>query len=219
MSIAIPSMFLQAQVSTKSSTSQPHVKTSAALQANKLPHRLIYPGDLFYPEALAKEGVQGEVLLEIKLSKEGKASAAEIISSSKSAKLDRYALDFVNTGNYILPDNGLKYFEGNYSLNLVFVRDSILTVNSKTCADLNTDLRYFRSVRPNDNIKNLGAFELMAGLFTVQLMKNQGSGGTLKFVKAVDAINADTGNTCNRKPADLFVKTYVNSAKKRGIKF
>ena len=219
LSIAIPSTFLHAQVTTSSPGSKQGVKTPAILQANKLPHKLIYPGDLFYPDALAKEGVQGEVALEIRLSKDGKSSAARIITSSKSAKLDRYALDYVNTGNYVLPDNGLKYFEGIYSLNLIFIRDSILTMNSKTCADLNTDLRYFRSARPGESIKNLGAFELIAGLFTVQLIKNQGANGALKFVKSVDAINQDTAKTCTGKPAALFVKTYVDSAKKRGIKF
>lgn len=196
-----------------------NVKAATVLQAGKLPHKLIYPGDLFYPDALAKEGVQGEVVLEVRLSKDGKSKAAKIITGSKSARLDRYALDYVNTGNYVLPDNGLKYFEGIYSLNLIFIRDSILTINSKTCADFNADLNYFRSVRPAGDMKNLGAFELIAGVFTVQLMKNQGAAGTLKFVKSVDAINTDTVTACKRKPADLFVKTYVSAAKKRGIKF
>ncbi|MEO8002237.1 MAG: TonB family protein, partial [Arenimonas sp.] len=185
----------------------------------RLPHQLIYPGDAFYPDALAKSGVQGEVRLEIKLSSEGKASVVKMLSNSKSAELDKNAINFVNTGYYKLPDNGLKYFEGNYSLNIVFIRDSVLTINAKTCADFNTDLAYFRSTRSGETMKNLGIFELVTGIFTVQLMKSQGADGTLKFVKAVDVINSDIVAACAKKPAELFIKTYVGVAKKRGIKF
>lgn len=165
LSTIFPLVLFGAPPVTGSQTTKIEAKVSAVpWHANKLPHKLIYPGDLFYPEALAKEGVQGQAVLEVILSKDGKASAAKTIGSSGSAKLDRYALDYVNTGYYTLPDKGLKYFEGVYSLNLIFQRDSILTINAKTCADFNTDVRYFRMARAGDAIENLGAFELIAGV-------------------------------------------------------
>jgi len=218
LTAAMPSTNLQAQAASKPSASSINAKATV-ITASKLPHQLVYPGDLFYPDALAKKGAQGEVILEIRLSKEGRASAARVIASSKSVELDKQALSLVNTGNYKLPDNGLKYFEGIYSLNIIFIRDSVLTINSKTCADLNTDVSYFRSVRPGENTKSLGAFELVAGIFTVQLMKNQGSAGTLKFVKSIADIEGDTISACAKKPRALFIKTYVDAAQKHGIRF
>ena len=187
--------------------------------ANKLPHQLLHPGDFFYPEALAKKGIQGEVVLNVILSKDGRISVTKITTSSQSSELDKNALNFVNTGYYKLPDKGIKYFEGSYSLSIIFLRDTVLTLNDKTCADFNADIAYFRSINPKLNIKKLGALELVAGIFTVQLMKGQGSSGTLKFVSSVDAINKDSAAACARRPAEAFIKTYVSAAKKNGIKF
>ncbi len=218
LTAGMPSKYPQAQTISKPAISATHTKPVVA-SSSKLPHQLVYPGDLFYPNALAKKGAQGEVTLEIRLSKEGRTTAAKVVVSSKSEELDNQALSLVNTGNYKLPDNGLKYFEGIYSLNIIFIRDSVLTINTKTCADLNTDVAYFRSVRPGENMSSLGTFELVAGIFTVQLMKNQGSAGTLKFVKSISDIEGDTIAACEKKPTELFIKTYVGIAKKHGIKF
>jgi len=216
---AMPVKYLQAQNDLKSAIPSAGTKLPAAASINKLPHQLIHPGDLFYPEAQAKKGLQGEVTLEIRLSKSGKATTVKVLTSSKSVELDKNALAFVNTGYWKLPENGLKYFEGVYLLNVIFIRDSVLTINAKTCADFNTDLKYFRSIHGGETTKNFGALELIANISTVQLMKNQGANGALKFVKSVDAINNDTINACAKKPVDLFVKTYAKATKKHGIKF
>ena len=83
----------------------------------------------------------------------------------------------------------------------------------------NTDLAYFRTIHGNQSTKNFGVLELIANISTVQLMKNQGADGALKFVKSVEAINQETIYACVKKPAELFVKTYAKATKKHGIKF
>lgn len=216
---AMASSGLYAQNTGKPPAAVTGMNAHALMPASKLPHALIYPGDRFYPEALAKRGVQGTTTLEIRLSKEGRVLAARVIDGSQSNDLDKYALDYAKNPAWKLPENGLKYFEGVYSLNIVFIRDSVLTINSKTCADFNVDLAYFRRTRPGESTKNLGAFELLANIFTVQLMKNQGAEGTLKFVKSVDAIHAETIRACAKKPTALLVKSYVTAAQRKGIKF
>lgn len=217
IAIATPSKCLLAQ--SKPQASVAAAKAAAIKPVNRLPHKIIYPGDLFYHDTLAKTGAQGVVVLEVSLSKEHKASSPKVMVSSKSAELDKSATAFIKAGHYELPDSDLKYFEGIYSLNIIFHKDSVLTINNKTCADFNTDLAYFRSARSGESVVNLGAFELIGGITTVQLIKNQGADGTLKYVKAIDSINADTIAGCAKKPGELFVKTYVNAAKKRGVKF
>ena len=216
---AMPAKCLQAKTEFKSTVPAAGTKVPVALATNKLPHQLIYPGDLFYPEAQAKKGLQGEVTLEIHLSKVGKATTVKVMTTSKSIELDKNALTFVNTGYWKLPENGLKYYEGVYTLNIIFLRDSVLTINTKTCAEFNTDLKYFRSIDGNESTKKFGALELIANISTVQLLKNQGANGALKFVKSVDAINNETINACAKKPEELFVKTYAKATKKHGIKF
>ncbi len=219
MTVVMPAKCLQAKIQSKSVVSAAGTKVPVAISTNKLPHQLVHPGDLFYPEAQAKKGLQGEVTLEINLSKAGKATTVKVLTTSKSVELDKNALAFVNTGYWKLPENGLKYYEGVYTLNIIFLRDSVLTINKKTCADFNTDLTYFRTTHGNKSTKNFGALELIANISTVQLMKNQGADGALKFVKSVDAINNETINACAKNPAELFVKAYAKATKKHGIKF
>lgn len=215
----MPVKCLQAKIHSKPVVSAAGSHVPVAKLTNKLPHQLVHPGDLFYPQAQAKKGLQGEVTLEINLSKAGKATTVKVLITSKSVELDKNALALVNTGYWKLPENGLKYYAGVYTLNVIFLRDSVLTINTKTCADFNTDLTYFRSVHGKKSTKNFGALELIANVSTVQLMKNQGADGALKFVKSLDAINNDTINMCAKKPTELFVKTYAKATKKRGIKF
>ncbi len=215
----MPVKLLQAQEKPKSEAPVAGASVLAAKPINKLPHHLIHPGDLFYPDLLAKKGVQGVVTLQVKLSNTGKATAAKVIISSKSVELDRNALAFVKNGYWKLPENGLKYHEGAYSLPVIFLKDTVLTINKKTCADFNTDLGYFRSVRPADNTKNLGAFELVANVMTMQLMKNHAADEALNFVKSIDAINSNTAKACANKPSELFVKTYVKVSAQHNIKF
>ena len=219
LAAAVPVKFSQAQAALKSAAPAAGAKLPVAIARNKLPHQLIYPGDIFYPAAHASKGLQGEVTLEIHLSNAGKATTVKVINTSKSDELDKNALAFVNTGYWKLPENGLKYYEGVYWLNVIFLRDSVLTINTKTCADFNADLKYFRSVHAGESTKNFGALELIANISTVQLMKNQGANGALQFVKAVDDINKDTIAVCAKKPAELFVKTYAKASTKHGIKF
>jgi TonB family protein len=216
---AVSSKCLNAQTTAKPQAPVAGMSALALKPASKLPHALVHPGDRFYPEALAKNGVQGTTTLGIRLSKEGAITAARIIVGSQSSDLDKNALDYARDTGWRLPDNGLKYYEGVYSLTIVFLKDTVLNINTKTCADFNTDLRYFRSIKPNESTNNLGAFQLLANIFTVQLMKNQGADGTLKFVKSVNAINSESIRACAKKPDGLLVKAYAKATRAHGIKF
>jgi len=192
-----------------------------AKPVDRLPHKLIQPGDIYYPVELAKAGVQGEVKLDIELSPEGKLLSAKIVDSSRSDELDKNALSYVNAdlGNWTLPATHPKGESAHYLLSLVFNRDSVLSINLKTCAELNADLAYFRATYPEDEPKNVASLELIASLFTVQLIKTRGAEEALKYAKALDAINADTIRICIEKPDDRVIETYVKTAKNYRIRF
>jgi len=192
---------------------------TAAKPVNRLPHKLIYPGDPLYSVELAKTGVQGEVKIELVLSTEGKLLSSEIIASSLSAELDKNALAYVNGQSWKLPEALSKESETRYLLSVIFNRDSVLTINLKTCAELGTDLAYFRTVRPQDHAKNVASLELIASLFTVQLIKTRDAAEALKYAEALEAITDDAIAACKAKPDALLIETYVNAARARGIKF
>lgn len=195
------------------------VTAPAVTGVNRLPHTLIYPGDPLYPIDLANTGVQGEVKIELVLSTSGKLLSSEIIASSLSAVLDKNALAYVNSESWKLPEVLPEEAETRYLLSVIFNRDSILTINLKTCAELDTDLAYFRSVRPNDPVKNVASLELIASLFTVQLIKTRGAAEALKYAETLTAITDDTLTACHIKPEALLIETYFNVAKQRGIQF
>ena len=179
------------------------------------------PGDIFDPEELAKSGVQGEVKLDIVLSAEGKLLSAKIVGSSRSDELDKNAMAYANAEGekWILPESHPKGEDAHYLLSLVFFRDSVLTINLKTCAELNTDLGYYRKTNPDGEDGNVASLELIASLFTVQLMKTRGAGEALKYANSLDAINDDTIRACSEKPDARVMETYVKSAKTHKIRF
>jgi len=217
--VAASSPLAMAQARKNQATPMPAAKVPTLIQANRLPHKIIYPGDIFYPAVLGKSGVQGEVGLELAFSSDGKLQTSKITKSSKSIELDKNALALVNNEVWKLPENTWKDSRGIYSLNVIFLKDSILNINKKTCADFNIDLKYFQLVRPGGDYRDLGAFELIAGMFTVQLMKNRGADGTMKYVQSAQAINRETILACAARPTELFVKTYARSASHQGVKF
>ena len=192
-----------------------------AKPVDRLPHKMFKPGDIYYPEELAKSGVQGEVKLDIVLSAEGELLSAKIVDSSRSDELDKNAMAYANAEGekWALPENHPKGESAHYLLSLVFMRDSILTINLKTCAELNTDLSYFRSKRPDEDVRKVASLELIASLFTVQLIKTRGADEALKFAQSLAAINDDTIRACSEKPDARVMETYVKSAKTHKIRF
>lgn len=192
-----------------------------AKPVDRLPHKLIQPGDIYYPVELAKTGVQGEVKLDIELSPEGKLLSAKIVASSRSDELDKNALSYVNAdlGDWTLPETHPKGKRAHYLLSIVFNRDSVLSINLKTCAELIVDLAYLRAAHPEDETKNIASLELIASLFTVQLIKTRGAQEALKYANALDAINEDTLRICMEKPDDRVIETYVKTAKNYKIRF
>lgn len=192
-----------------------------AKPVDRLPHRMFKPGTIYYPDELAKSGVQGEVKLDIVLSAEGKMLSAKIVGSSNSQELDKNALSYANAEGekWTLPENHPKGEEAHYLLSLVFLRDSVLTINLKSCAELNTDLDYFRKTNPEGEPGKVASLELIASLFTVQLMKTRGAAEALKYANSLDAINDDTIRACADKPDVRVIEAYVKAAKNYKIRF
>lgn len=224
LSAAMHSIVVPAQSGQNTDVrSVPASPVAPASALDRLPPKLFYPGDVFYPEALAKQGVQGEVKLEIAVSKATKTPSVKIIAGSLSADLDKSAQDYVQGDSWKLPvPAGVEIPEATekkYVQSIIFLRDSVLTINTKTCADFNADLAYFKTIRPDADVGEVGALEMIASLFTVQLIKNADAAETLKFVRTVAEIDRETVKACSEKPEALLLETYVGNARKHQIKF
>ncbi len=218
--IAMLSMPVSAQNEPKAKQAATEASMPVVSQMlGKLPPKFIYPGDGYYSAELAKTGVQGEVKLELEVTKEKKLLSVNIVASSQSSELDANAVEYVKSENWKFPVEREQEADTRYSFSILFSRDSILTINTKSCADFNTDLDYVHTIRPDDQSNNVAALELIASIYTVQLIKTQGAAEALKYAKAVKAIRTDTINACRVKPDALLIETYVKAARSYDIKF
>jgi TonB family protein len=185
----------------------------------KLPNKIFLAGDNYYPNAFSSIGIQGETKLQLEFSEAGKIIGSRILSSSKSPALDEKALSYIKGADWKLPENFALYAPRIYTLNIIFLKDSAETIDKKTCADFNIDMRYFRSVYPNAQVNNVGALSVISNLFTVNLMKNQSSEKTMSYVRARNNIGEQVVKACAANPKALLLKTYLNIAEKNGVTF
>jgi TonB family protein len=207
------------QTQTKPTVATP-MKMPAILRAsNKLPHVIIIPGNPYYSAALAATGVQGEVQLELQLSKAGYVQSAKIMRSSKSAELDKQALAFSKTQTWPAAEMRLVNASDIHQLNIIFLKDSTTSINSKTCADFNIDLKYFQSINATSEPHEMAALKMLGRLFSERLIKNADAEKTLQYVKKIKNIELDSVHACGKNPKALLLKTYIQAANKNGIKF
>ncbi len=196
------------------------MKTPILLRAsNKLPHTIIIPGNEYYPVALAAKGVQGEVQLEVQLSKAGYVQGSKIIRSSKSAELDKQALAFAKTQSWPATEMRQVNASDIHQWNIIFLKDSTTSINSKTCADFNIDLKYFQSVNATSAPHEMAALKMLGRLFSERLIKNADAEKTLSYVKKIKGIERDSVQACAKNPNAMLLKTYIQAANKNGVKF
>jgi TonB family protein len=196
------------------------MKMPAILRAsNKLPHTIIIPGNPYYSAALAATGVQGEVQLELQLSKAGYVQSAKIIRSSKSAELDKQALAFSRTQAWPAAEMRLVNASDIHQLNIIFLKDSTTSINTKTCADFNIDLKYFQSINETSEPHEMAALKMLGRLFSERLIKNADAEKTLQYVKKIKDIETSTVSFCNKNQQALLLKSYIKAANAHGVKF
>ncbi len=112
--------------------------------------------DSRYPRELLEKSIQGTVTLSRTLDAAGALAPPVLQQSSKSAQLDELALQIVAQQDMDL--RGGKPVE----VSVVFLKDVPSRLSTKTCAELNADLEYFRATFPNENPRRFGAFMLVS---------------------------------------------------------
>ncbi|MGZ8304802.1 MAG: TonB family protein [Telluria sp.] len=168
------------------------------------------PENKQYPPELAKTGVQGEVLVVVPLTDEGKSDGASLGESSGSAKLDEVAVDLVKTFKFHVKEAPAKGWKA-IVVPVEFYKDSVSTLANKTCADFNVDLAYFQSNYPAAKVSKMRVFEMSTGVLYMTSGGNVSKAAAL--AKKTGAALQPTIDSCRLNPDAKFFETWTNAVK------
>ncbi len=121
---------------------------------------MLSPGAAWYPESDAAIGAQGTALVVMDLTRDGQVAKARIVQSTQAPALDRQALRLASQLHWM----GARKAPPQASLRVLFSRDSIDSVQKKSCAELNQDVAWLKAHRPVQPPENVGALRVARNL-------------------------------------------------------
>ena len=168
------------------------------------------PADKQYPAELAAAGVQGEVLVVVPLTEDGRSDGALLGTTSRSEQLDKIGLDVVRAARFQVKEaqaNGWKAVV----VPVEFYKDSATTLKLKTCADFNADFAYQLTTFPERKPEEMRIFKMLTGVLYF------GMGGkpaqAAEVAKRSAAAREPTIDGCKAKPENLLLQTWQTSVK------
>lgn len=171
------------------------------------------PADKQYPAELAAAGVQGEVLVIVPLTEQGKSDGAILGESSRSDKLDQIALDIVKSAKFEIKEAPAKGWKA-VVVPVGFFRDSITTLKTKTCAEFNADVAYEAATFPERPLKQMRVFEMLTGVLYIGAGAKPSEAAQL--AKRAEAARQPTVDTCKANPERLFFQTWQDAVQSAG---
>ena len=168
------------------------------------------PTDKQYPAELAAAGVQGEVLVVVPLTDEGKSNGASLGATSRSEQLDKIAVDFIKSASFQVKEAPAKGWKA-IVVPVGFYKDSVTTLKSKTCADFNIDFDYQMATFPERKPAEMRIFEMLTGILYF------GAGGkpaqAADVAKRAAAARQPTIEGCRTNPENFLLQTWQTSVK------
>ena len=165
---------------------------------------VVYAADPTYPSALARRGVQGEALIELRVTRDG-SRAAVVRESSRSAELDALALEMARRLDVRSPDapsSGLAKIQ--------FRKDSKTSIATKTCADFNVDAAYYTATFEEGSARGMPVMYESIGRLIYSLHREN----ERKVFPPFDPVLDATVAACARTPEAGFVDVMRQEALK-----
>jgi TonB family protein len=169
---------------------------------------LVYPRDAAYPAGLAARGVQGRVVVRVKVGADGKALDASVAESSRSRELDKAALALARSYPYAPAKPGVA--PGEVLVPIRFRKDSVTDLPNKTCADFNIDKAYFSATFPELKVSDMEVVKMASGTLLFTLPGPQ----QMPYARNSSAVAAAAIAACATQPGDkLFTLMQREAAK------
>jgi TonB family protein len=205
--LALPVAFA-AGAATPLAASAPSAAASAvATQAPLVDEMVIAAGSPRYPQALADTGAHGRVEVLAALGADGRPTSVTVAVSSRSAELDAAARSFVGTLGFGRPAGSGEPALVAVRVPVRFQKESIRTLEKKTCADFETDAAWFRAAFPERqpltmDVLNMTRSWLLASGYALQPPERRAA-----WLKAM-YVGLDAGiAACATRPDARFLKT------------
>jgi TonB family protein len=163
------------------------------------------PGERGYSPELAAQGIQGKVVLHLKLKPDGRVETATVQTSSRAEALDQLALQMVQNLRYRTraPEPLAEVLAP-----IEYRRDSLATLASKSCAEFLLDASYYAKTFPDQTPRSMPVINLTAGL----LFLGRGTGAIsdrIGWLKQVEAAAREIRAACERAPDAIYLKTFT----------
>ena len=136
-----------------------------------------------------------------------------LVESSKSPRLDKAALGEASQLSFAAEGGPDATLTQRLIIPVEFVRDSHLTLNTKTCLEMSQDVAYFRKIHPELPLQKMRVYELTLGVYTIAYMQVNMQ-AAIKASQVVPAAFATTVAHCESKPDALFADLLKAEVKK-----
>lgn len=168
------------------------------------------PADKEYPAELAAAGVQGEVLVIVPLTTDGRSDGAILGASSRSTELDRIALELTRAAKFQVKEGPTKGWKV-VVVSVEFYKDSVGTVKQKSCADFNADYAYQLATFPDRKVGEMRIFNMLTGIMYIGGGANVSHAAELANRSA--AARQPTIDACKANPDGVLFETWQSSLK------
>lgn len=145
-------------------------------------------------------GVQGKTVVLALLKTDGTPESVSVQQTSRSAQLDEIALSIVKGLSFHPKDDAAGSPLQSVLVPVEFSKNTVASLTTMTCGDLNTDLSYFKATFPEKKPGDLKLFKVAVGamFFTIEHERQ------LAFVKSINDVIATTIGTCVAEPQRKF---------------
>lgn len=171
-------------------------------------------GDPGYPAELSARGVQGKAEVTIKVGPDGTPVDLQITASSRSSELDAAAVKAVEVLKFGRKPGDDRPLPG-IVVPVVFKRDSLATLGSKTCAEFNTDAAYFTSTFPELDPSKMEVISATVGAMVMAASPSE-PGGVAAVAKRASAAARQIAAACQETPAAAYLQQFRDLMRKSG---
>jgi TonB family protein len=157
-----------------------------------------------YAEADRLAGVQGDVTVRGIVQPDGTIADVAIAESSRSPALDEASLAAVRQWTFAPVEAPT-----DYQVEIEYRKDDLNTLATKTCADLNLDVAYFRGAFPEAPVSDMPLKDVLVGMMMVT---NRGGMSVETIRRSSEAFDR-TVEWCSTRSNELMLERYVRFAR------
>jgi len=183
------------------------ISSAASAQRIIQPREGLRPATMvepMYTDAERTAGVQGDVTVRGMVQPDGSIADVAIAESSRSAVLDEASVVAVRQWTFLPVEVAVPY-----QVQIEFRKDDLNTLATKTCADLNIDVAYFRQAFPESAISDMPLKDVLVGLMMVMGQR----GMTLENIRRSSTAFDRTVEWCATRSDELVLERYLRFAR------